>query len=150
MFKQSKKIIVCGTLVFALIFGAVPYVLADNSEPEIQTIKSVWQLNDSEKSQVSDMYNFVKDDVKKDDEVLCFPKVDSLSDFDKLNNHLWYSSVEAKDSITATRVFKKHMPKYVVLDLSNYSNYMQLIIRLLNMLRPRTTDILLFGKMVTA
>ena len=111
----------------ALIFGAVPYVLADNSEPEIQTIKSVWQLNDSEKSQVSDMYNFVKDDVKKDDEVLCFPKVDSLSDFDKLNNHLWYSSVEAKDSITATRVFKKHMPKYVVLDLSNYSNYMQLI-----------------------
>lgn len=127
MFKQSKKIIVCGTLVFALIFGAVPYVLADNSEPEIQTIKSVWQLNDSEKSQVSDMYNFVKDDVKKDDEVLCFPKVDSLSDFDKLNNHLWYSSVEAKDSITATRVFKKHMPKYVVLDLSNYSNYMQLI-----------------------
>lgn len=127
MFKNSKKIIVCGTLVIALIFGAVPYVLEDKSEPTIQTIESVWQLTDNEKAQVSDLYNYVKKNVGEDDDVLCFPKVDSLSSFDKLDNHLWYSSIEAKDTVVADRTFKKIMPKYVVLDLSNYSNYMLLL-----------------------
>ncbi len=127
MFKNSKKIIVCGTLVIAIVFGAVPYVLADKSEPVIQTVESVWQLTDNEKAQVGELYNYVKENVGEDDDVLCFPKVDSLSDFDNLDNHLWYSSIEAKDTVVAERTFKKLMPKYVVVDLSNYSNYMLLL-----------------------
>ena len=123
MFKKSKKIIVCLILAASLVFGMVPYALANRSEPNVQTIDAIWALTDSEKQQVTDMYNFVSDNLEKDKQIICFPKVDSLMEFDKIENHSWYSSLETPDSVTTSRMFKKINPQFVVVDLSNYSNY---------------------------
>lgn len=127
LFKSKKKLIICSILAVSVVMGCVPYALTSREEPNVQTIESIWQLTEDESAQISELYDFVSTNVEEGKDVLCFPRVSSLSQFDELENHLWFSTVENTDSVTTSRVFKKLKPQFVVVDLSNYSNYYLLL-----------------------
>ncbi|MGN1421157.1 MAG: glycosyltransferase family 87 protein [Eubacterium sp.] len=125
--KSNYKKVIALILAVSVVLGAVPFVLNSTAEPEVQSIESVWSLTDEEKKGVEELYDFVASNLQENNKVLCFPKTESLDIFNQVDNHYWYSTVEAKDSITATRNFKKLDPQFVVVDLSNYSNYRLLV-----------------------
>ncbi len=125
--KGNYKKFIVPILVVSVGIGAVPYILNSNAQPEIQTIESVWKLTDEEKKGVDGLCDFVASNVKEGENVICFPKTASLESFNDMENRYWYTSVEANDSVTAIRRFKILKPQFIVVDLSNYSNYKLLV-----------------------
>lgn len=125
--KSNYKKLIALILAVSVAFGVVPLVLSSNAEPEIQSIESVWNLTAEEEKGVEELYDFVTSSVQDDNNILCFPKTNALDKFNDADNHYWYSTVEAIDTVTASRNFKNLNPQFIVLDLSNYSNYKLLV-----------------------
>lgn len=124
-FKNNKKIVLVGVLVASLVIGLVPYGLTlRSSEPKIQTLDDVWTLTAEEELGVNKLYDTIKD---SNEDIICFPRVETLSVFDKLDNVKWYSPVEKDDSFSSDRIINKTEPQYIVIDTSNYSNYKQYV-----------------------